>query len=187
MRNVVGLLLLAFSFGATAAAAQQLPPGMTMHRLQAGVLDQSGWALADSTEGAFSVTLPCTFNDFTMDQSTLNTPVTMTFTVGCRRPDQRRFSATRFQYQGGANDAHSFFEKNASGENWPGVEVATSTFKGLPVVDVKAENQAQCGILRFVLAQPDILLLVAEAPKANCAGLEAQSAEFFESLIVRQR
>lgn len=186
MRNVVALILLAVWYSAT-GFTQQLPPGMTIHRLKAGTLDQAGWAEADSTEGAFSVKLPCAFNDFTMDQTSANTPVIKGYTLGCLRPDRRKFSATRIQYRGGENFAKSNFERNANGANWPGADIAKSIFKGLPVVDVKAKNQTQCGFLRFVLAPPDSFFLAVEAPLETCAGLEVQSTEFFKSLTVRKR
>ena len=41
-------------------------PQMEMHRVQATTKDPSGWYLAASTHGAFSVLIPIPFNDFTV-------------------------------------------------------------------------------------------------------------------------
>ncbi|MDZ4834035.1 MAG: hypothetical protein SGJ27_09690, partial [Candidatus Melainabacteria bacterium] len=41
-------------------------PQMEMHRVQATTKDSSGWYLAASTHGSFSVLLPIPFNDFTV-------------------------------------------------------------------------------------------------------------------------
>src|SRR5665213_1389124 len=58
-----GLLLLAFAplcvFADTGAT-------MVMHRIDAGLFDSSGWALAESTNGNFAVRMPGPFNDFSM-------------------------------------------------------------------------------------------------------------------------
>ena len=183
VRSIVALVALTSSY-VNASPVQGLPPGMTMHRIQAGSLDASGWAVAESTHGAFAVKIPCTFNDFSMDQSAANTPVIKSYTLGCLRPDKRKFSATRIQYRNGAKDARSFFENNAKGEGRPGAHISRSTYKDMPVVDIAIENKALCGFLRYVLAHDDVLLLATEAPRGSCQGLDAQSTEFFTSLSV---
>ena len=186
MRNFVVLVALTIGY-VNVSPAQSLPTGMTMHRIQAGSLDASGWAEAESTDGAFAVKMPCTFNDFTFDQSLENTPVIKSYTLGCLRPDKRKFSATRIQYRNGAKDAQSFFEKNTKGAGWPGAHISRSTYKGMPVVDITVADKAQCGLLRYVLAHDDSFLLVTEAPSGSCQGLDAQSSEFFTSLSVKER
>ena len=186
MRSIVVLVALTVGY-VDASPAQGLPQGMTMHRIQAGSLDASGWTVAESSRGEFSVKMPCTFNDFSMDQSAANTPVIKSYTLGCLRSDNRKFSATRIQYRNGAKDARSFFEKNTKGEGWPGAHISRSTYEGMPVVDIAIENKARCGFLRYVLAHNDTLLLAAEAPDGSCQGLNAQSSEFFASLTVRER
>lgn len=186
MRSIVALVAITIGY-VNASPAQGLPPGMTMHRIQAGSLDASGWAVAESTHGAFAVKMPCTFNDFSMDQSVAHTPVIKSYTLGCVRPDERKFSATRIQYRNGAKDARSFFENIARGEGRSGAHIARSTYMGMPVVDIIIDNTAQCGFLRYVLADDDTLLLATEAPRGSCQGLDAQSSEFFTSLSVRDR
>ena len=183
MRSIVALVAHTVGY-VNASPAQELPPGMTMYRIQAGSLDASGWAVAESTPGAFAVRTPCAFNDFSMDQSAANTPVIKSYTLGCLRPDKRKFSATRIQYRNGAKDARSFFENNAKGEGRPGAHISRSTYEGMPVVDIAIENKALCGFLRYVLAHDDVLLLATEAPRGSCQGLDAQSTEFFTSLSV---
>lgn len=185
MKHFIALVALAVGY-VNASLAQSLSQDMTVHRIQAGLLDASGWAKAESTDGAFAVKMPCTFNDFSLDQSSANTPMIKSYTVGCLRPDKRKFSATRIRYRNGAKDARSFFEKYAKGEGWPGAHISRSTYKGMPVVDVVLENKAQCGFLRYVLAHEDSLLLVTEAPRGSCQDMEAQSYEFFASLTVRE-
>src|SRR5690349_16387402 len=74
--SAASLMLIVPAFG------QNLPPGMTMHRLQAGEPDASGWLTAASTEGGFSVRLPLKFNDFTLLEPDPTAPTLRTFHRG---------------------------------------------------------------------------------------------------------
>ena len=58
-----------------------------MHRKQAGEPDETGWMLAESTEGRFSVRMPINFNDFTVVETNPNAPAERTHTS--RRPLER--------------------------------------------------------------------------------------------------
>lgn len=44
-----------------------LPPGMTMHRENAGSAGPDGWYLGESTQGRFSVETPAPFDDYTLE------------------------------------------------------------------------------------------------------------------------
>lgn len=162
--------------------AQQLPPGMKMHRVLAGSVDASGWTSAASTEGAFMIDLPCAFNDFTLDDLDEGSKVKRTFTVGCLRADRRKFAANRLQYRSGESEALAIFQKNASGEAWPNARVVKTTFEGMPAVDVEIVEATRCGFLRLVHVPPDNVLMATEAPKETCLGLAAMSRRFFASL-----
>jgi hypothetical protein len=53
--------------------AQDKPPGLVMHRTQAGEQGADGWFLAQSTKGQFTLKLPVKFNDFSMGPMALTT------------------------------------------------------------------------------------------------------------------
>src|SRR4030095_4903909 len=84
------------------AFAQATPPGMKMHRVQAGEPDASGWMIATSTEGGFSVRLPLKFNDFTLEESDAKAATLRSFIVGTKSQEGIKFSATRIVYRKGA-------------------------------------------------------------------------------------
>jgi hypothetical protein len=157
---------------------------MTMHRLQAGTLDPTGWALAESTRGAFSVKLPCKFNDFTIDDDT-GADVARVHTVGCLRPDREKYSATRVQYRGESMAAR-YFEKNAEPAAFHGAKKVRSTLHGLPVIDIVPFERDQCAAMRFVLAGTEIVMMVAESPPEQCAALRTRIPAFLSSLEIRQ-
>lgn len=177
------VILCLFSAG---AMAQALPPGMKMHQTQAGKPDASGWLTATSTEGGYSVRLPCAYNDFTMNGYNPAEPVEKGYTVGCMQANQKKFSATRLRYRNGAKDAQAFFDKAGQMGQTPGAKVSKGSFKKMPLLDVRSADETRCGFLRFVQLGADNLVMVVEAPAAACAGLDAQAATFFKSLTLKK-
>jgi hypothetical protein len=111
-----------------------------MHRIQAGTLDESGWTNANSTQGVFTATMPCLFNDFTVEDMNAKSSTEKVFTLGCRRYDQRKFSVSRVQYRSGNADAQTFFEGNAIVSEWPRGTVVRSKFQGFAIIDVELDE-----------------------------------------------
>lgn len=180
------VILFAVIFATGTASAQNLPPGMIMHRLQAGVVDQSGWVLAESTQGAYSAKLPCIFNDFTMDDLTGKENVSQSYTIGCLRPDGEKYSVSRIQYRGGAEMAKAFFDRYKDKSAFPGAKKTQLIFEGLPALDVVITEPTRCGTLRLLLAGPNTILMVAEAPAAQCRHLSSHISTFLSSLVVKK-
>lgn len=177
--------VLFFAGGTT--LSQGLPPGMTMHRLQAGDPDESGWVLAESTHGAFSARLPCAFNDFTVEDLTKIENVSQSDIIGCQRPDGEKYLVARFQYRGGAKMAKSFFEKNKQASVFPGAKKAAFAFKNMLALDVSISEPTRCGTLRFLLVGATSILMVAEAPAAQCEHLNSRVSTFMSSLAVKRQ
>ena len=67
---------------------------MEMHRVQATTKDPSGWYLAASTHGSFSVLIPIPFNDFTVTDDDPKVGSVKTYTVGAKSAEGIKFSAT---------------------------------------------------------------------------------------------
>ncbi len=176
--------LLVLLLVASLAGAQNLPPGMTMHRAQAGGLDASGWTRAASTKGNYSVRVPCLFNDFTVEDLDPSSKAKQLDTVGCLRDDRKKFSVTRFQYKHPEADAMAFFEKGKKDFRRPGQQIISSTIRGAPAFDVAVADSSRCGFIRMIHIFPENYLLVAEVASPSCSGLEALSRVFMESLVV---
>jgi hypothetical protein len=183
MRNsaILFVSLLAFI---SAGYAQQFPPGMKMHRIQAGKLDAQGWTIANSTEGSFTAKLPCLYNDFTLIEDNNDNPVNKTFGIGCLRSDQKKFSITRINYKNSESDASRFFNENSLREKWPNAKIEKSIYVKFPIIDVSISNTSSCAFIRYVLVKPDVLAMISEAPKSSCKALEIMRKEFFMSLLV---
>jgi hypothetical protein len=183
MKRLLGCMLLTI-LGIGAAHSQTLPPGMIMHRAQAGTLDASGWTRADSTMGAFSVSLPCKFNDFMVNDDKPDSPTRRAYALGCTSAGHQRLSAARIEYRGGAAAAQSYFDK-LSGAAAPGMAKGSGKHAGLSFVDREVSDAKQCALTRVIHAPPDNLLLIVEMP--DCAGLEPLAGKFFGSLVVKPR
>lgn len=105
------------------------------------------------------------------------------YTLGCRRSDQRKFSVTRIVYKAGARMGEEYFAKIRSGDGLPGtVRVTALDFKGFKALDLVETNRSQCAFMRYVLVNGDMVALVAEAPRDACEGLKELSDEFFASV-----
>jgi hypothetical protein len=182
MQLFMSSFALVFMAASLTAAGQSLPPGVTMHQLQAGTLDAEGWTAAASTAGSFSLKMPCLFNDFTTQVDDPAAPMLKAYSVGCLRSDQRKFSATRIVYKGGAPMAKEYFAKIRSGDGLKGPAVTALDFKGFKALDIVDTNDSRCGFIRYVLVDADMVALIVEAPRSACDGLKEQSDKFFASV-----
>src|SRR5262245_46057780 len=98
--NLLTALLLSASLALPATAQE-----MKMHRKQAGEPDATGWMLAKSTEGRFSVKMPIRFNDFTVTEVNVNAPAERSYIVGARSSEKIALVASRIVYRKGAAGA----------------------------------------------------------------------------------
>jgi len=170
-------------------AAQAMPPGMTMHRIQAGEPDASGWMVAASTNGGFSVRLPLKFNDFTVVESDPKAPALRTFTVGAKSQEGIKFVATRIVYREGAASARRFFSRFEKGQGLGAVpeRVTPRRVGKRRAVDLAIRNGASVSYQRVVMLDSDLLLMTIEAPLGQDALVRRFVAPFFDSLVVEGR
>jgi hypothetical protein len=173
------------AFGQALPPGITLPPGMTMHRFQAGEPDATGWMLAASTGGAFSVRLPIKFNDFTVDESDPNAAVLRTFAVGATSQERIKFVATRFVYRKGAESAQFFFARAEKGEGLARLERVTPRQVGeRRAVDHVLKGPSNVVYQRTVLLDSDLVLMIIEAPRDLDAAAQQFVPPFFDSLVI---
>lgn len=182
-------LLFAWSLSLTVAIpafGQALPPGMKLHRVQAGEPDASGWMLAASTEGGFSVRLPLRFNDFTIAESDPKAPVLRSFTVGARSQEGIKFSATRMVYRKGAESARHYFSRFEKGQGLGSTpeRITPRTFGKWRAVDLLLAKGSDVSYQRVVLLGSDLLLMTVESPRSHDETARQYVTGFFDSLVV---
>jgi hypothetical protein len=185
-------LLLACLLSATlaiSALAQSLPPGMKMHRLQAGEPDASGWMVAASTEGGFSVRLPIKFNDFTIAESDPKAPALRTFVVGTKSQEGIKFSATRIVYRKGAESAKYFFSRIEKGKDLglTPERITPHRIGERQAVDFMLSRASDVSYQRVVMLESDLLMMIVESPRSHDAIAREFAMPFFDSLVVVAR
>jgi hypothetical protein len=185
LRSLFLTFLLSGTF-MVSASAQTLPAGMKMHRIQAGEPDASGWMVAASTEGGFSVRLPLKFNDFTLAESDPKGPVLRTFTVGTKSQEGIKFSATRIVYRKGAESAKYFLSRFEKGQDLGSIpeRVTPHRFRGKQAVDLVLRRESDVSYQRVVLLESDLVLLIVESPLRYDATAQHFVKTFFDSLVV---
>ena len=157
-----------------------------MHRKQAGEPDKSGWMLAASTEGRFSVRLPLKFNDFTVIEGKPDAPVARTHTVGARSSEKITLQATRIEYRKGAAAAKEYFAGFEKGQSQQGVtpKVTPAKVGGQRAVDLELRKGNDVAWQRVVLLDKDLLMLTVDSPKEHEVVSKQLMATFFDSLQV---
>jgi len=176
---------------APSAFGQTLPPGInpapkvTMHRSQAGEPDASGWMLATSTEGGFSVRLPIKFNDYTADESAVSGPVLRSFSIEANSRDKTKFYASRVVYRDGAKTAQLFFGRWEKKEGLPqAANVTPRRIGARRAVDFVQLGQGEVAYARFLLLETDVLMLMIGSPRGLDATTQNFVAPFFDSLTI---
>lgn len=182
------LLLAALSTVRIASAAEPQAPSMKMHRTQAGVPDSTGWVLADSTEGGFSVRLPARFNDFTTTDPSPASQVTRAWTVGAVTEDGAKLSATRIVYRDGARAAREFFAKHEKGTslNASPLRLRSHEIEGRRVVDLVIGKESSAIYQRIVLLDSELIVMIAVTKSAPGDKPPPFVSTFFDSLVVKR-
>jgi len=177
---------------ASCAFAQTLPPDIkpapkvTMHRSQTGEPDASGWMLATSTEGGFSVRLPIKFNDYTADESAVSGPVLRSFSIEANSPNKTKFYASRIVYRDGAKTAQLFFARWEKGEGLPrdAKGIKPHRVGARRAVDYVQLGERDVAYARFLLLETDLLTMFIGSPRGLDATTQHFVAPFFDSLTI---
>ena len=160
--------------------------GITMHRTQTGHPDASGWCLARSTGGQFTVMMPGRFNDF-MKTGKAPDGVDMvshllaaTTLEGAKfvvlavvRPD-RKFPSS------GLDKLAENFKKQGSE-----VELSKVQMAGLPAAELKVKGPDNSAVMRSFQAGDTQYMLMVEYPSVPLGDLITKSTKkFFESFTL---
>jgi len=158
-------------------------PGTRIHRQGAGVPDETGWCLARSTEGGFSVRLPAAFNDSTVTSPADGGAFVSTYLLGTTTDTGARFAAFKAQRSDGRINvvspeaiADRFEREGKLRTRRPIVH------DGLDGIEFEVEDQGQREVFRCFLQDGAIYQLSVQGSKADYdAGVEALEDRFFES------
>jgi hypothetical protein len=182
MKHVHAALALAlFCLGATVCSASESAAArFNAHRSGAGALGPDGWTDATSTQGNFSVRLPCLFNDFTFTPAPGD--VVKGDVLGCDAGGTR-FGATRIHFRDAAL-ADTYFNTLAAADALPGATIERAPHRGLAAITRRLDNRTRCALVRVVRAEQDNIILTVETTPAQCGTAMKTGPQFLDSLTL---
>jgi hypothetical protein len=170
------LLAVALTLGALPVEAQQ--PKLEMHRAGVNVSDGSGWYLAKSTKGSFSVRLPIPFNDFTTYDTGTGSA---SHVVGGKSSEGIKFAAFERPITAATADFESIPKSFASNPSNKVSDVTRNMRDGVDTLSFAVDGPSSGGYFRYIRAKERMYMLVIEYPKAYRELATANKDKFFAS------
>jgi len=162
-------------------------PQMEMHRAQATTKDPSGWYLAASTHGSFTVLIPIPFNDFTVTDDDPKAGRINIYTVGAKSAEGIKFSATETPIMEGRSPTNLAALPNQFRK--PGQTVSdidTSLFAGYPSVSFSVKGPLSGAYMRHVKTPENLILVILEYPMEQAKAAEGFRSVFLPSLKIKR-
>lgn len=156
--------------------------GIKMHRTQARERASSGWYLANSTNGRFSVLLPLPFNDFSVPGNG-KTGVSRIEVVGTKSGEGIKFIANRIFYEKEKLIKH-YFANFAEGKVFPEARRRMIKVKNYPAVDIAISNSNSGSMQRAIMTTDSIILLIVEWPNEYEKTARALADNFLTSINI---
>jgi len=183
LRLLAGLVLQSVLVGATTLAQAQ--PKLEMHRAGVSADDGSGWHLAVSSKGSFSIRLPIPFNDFTiLDPSTGE----MTYAVGGKSSEGIKFSAAELPVAGKKpKDLATILESFSSNPANKVSDVSRNTGNDADVLSFSVGNATSIAHIRYVQTKRALYTLIIECPSAYRDLVAGNKDKFFESFKLKTK
>jgi len=160
---------------------------MEMHRLQATTKDPSGWYLASSTYGSFSVLIPIPFNDFTVTDDDPKAGKIKTHTVGARSSEGIKFSATETPIIEGKSPADLATlpqQMRKPGQTVSDIDV--SLFAGYPSVSFSVKGPSTGAHMRYLKTRSSLIVVILEYPLDQAKAADGLKSTFLSSLKIKQ-
>jgi hypothetical protein len=182
-RLLVRLALIAIALVLPAIAQAQ--PKLEMHRVGVSADDGSGWHLAVSSKGSFSVLLPIPFNDFTTRDAATGDA---TYVVGGKSTEGIKFVAV--ELAPGAKAPPDLASVPKSLAATPGNKVSDvkrSTKGDADILTLTVANAATTLYMRCVQVNGVRYTLTIEFPNAHRELVDANRDKFFESFKLKAK
>jgi len=160
-------------------------PQMEMHRVQATTKDSSGWYLAASTHGSFSVLLPIPFNDFTVIDDDPKFGRIKTHTVDAKSAEGIKFSATETPIIEGRSPVDlaalpQQFRKSGQTVS----DIDTSSFADYPSVSFSQKGPSTGAYTRYVKTPKSLIVVILEYPLSQAKVADGLKSTFPSSLKI---
>jgi hypothetical protein len=168
--------------GAVARAQQ---PKLEMHRTGVDSKDPSGWHLAVSTKGSFSVRMPIPFNDFTVRSTDPKAGEEVTHVIGGKSVEGIKVSAV--EVPASTKPSPSLDKILADFSAKPGSKVSDvqRASKGdVDTLSFSAGGAQTSAYIRYIKTKSAMYALIIEFPNAHRGDVDGIREEFFDSLKI---
>ena len=181
MKAVPTIIFLSISLWAWAE------PQMEMHRVQATTKDPSGWYLAASTHGSFSVLIPIPFNDFTVTDDDPKVGSVKTYTVGAKSAEGIKFSATEIPIIEGRTPTNLValsqqFRKAGQTVS----DIDSSLIAGYQSVSFSVKSPSSGASMRYVKTSKSLITVILEYPTNQAKAADGFRSVFLSSLKIKK-
>jgi hypothetical protein len=163
------------------AVAARAQPKLEMHRSGVASQDPSGWHLAVSTKGSFSVRMPIPFNDFTV-RPTDPKSGEVTHVIGGKSSEGIRVSAV--EMPASAKTAPSLDKILADFSSKPGnkvTDVQRAAKGDVDTLSFSVSGAQTSAHIRYIKTRTAIYVLTIEFPNAHRNDVAGVREEFFGS------
>jgi hypothetical protein len=168
-----------------AATVAQAQPKLEMHRTGVSADDGSGWHLAVSSKGSFSVLLPIPFNDFTVRNP--DTGET-TYVVGGKSSEGIKFSAAELPAVGTkSRDMATILETFSSNPANKVSDVSRNIGNDAEILSFSVVNATSSAHFRYIRTKTALYTLTVECPAAYRDLAAANKGKFFESFKLKPK
>jgi hypothetical protein len=171
-----------------ACAVAQAEPKLEMHRTGVNAIDKSGWQLAESSRGGFSVRMPIPFNDFSVRTTDPNIGDMEMHTVGGKSTEGIKISVTEVPITPRSkvpSDLATIPEQIGQSPGTKISDVRRDSKSGIESISFLASRANTSAYMRTVKTAKAIYSLTIEFPNAQRATVDAVKDEFFGSFKLK--
>jgi hypothetical protein len=169
--------------GAVARAQQ---PKLEMHRTGVDSKDPSGWHLAVSTKGSFSVRMPIPFNDFTIRSTDPKAGEEVTHVIGGKSVEGIKVSAVEIPASTKPSPSLDKILADFSAEPGSKVSDVRRAAKGdVDTLSFSVGGAQTSAYIRYIKTKSAMYSLIIEFPNAHRGDVDGVREEFFDSFKTR--
>jgi hypothetical protein len=172
----------------SATAVTLAEPKLEMHRSGVNAIDKSGWQLAESSRGGFSIRMPIPFNDFSVRTSDPNVGDTIIHTVGGKSTEGIKLSVTEVPITPRSKvpaDLSTIPEQIGQSPRTKISDVRRDSEGGVDSISFLASRPTTSAYMRTVKTSKAVYSLTIEFPNAQRETVDAVKDEFFGSFKLK--
>ena len=172
---------------ALAGPAMAAPPATEVHRKSVDALDTAGWQSAVSTKGHFSVSVPVTFNDFTIRAADENIGEMVVHVIGGQSDEGVKFTVTETPFTPRMKNPDIGKLATDFG-NKPGAkifDIAQDSKDGAESVSFSVTGPASSAYMQVIKTENALYNLTLEFPNAKRSKAMQVKSAFFDSFKLK--